>query len=108
MQSAAGKNENSSTAVAVPLPPIEMKTADGWVCVSRKRYGVPVPPFRYQYSYAHYEHQNDALDEYKALEDGEFFDWEPVAIFPARHGRPFGPEISPRMLALMLSERRAA
>ena len=49
-----------------------------------------LPPYRYQYSYDHFDRLGDAHEHYSDLERGEYEGWLPHAILPAVNGVPMG------------------
>lgn len=73
-------------------PPVTMEAADGWLVVSRSAaYGSVIPPYRYDYSYDHFDREADATEFYGEIEKGEYGpSREAVTLLPCRRGVPLG------------------
>jgi hypothetical protein len=79
------------------VPALSVETGDGFIVVSRKLTTV-LPPYRYQYSYDHFEKlegEHGADQFYRDLKNGEIAGWEPVSIVPCRDGVPLGAKVMP-------------
>jgi hypothetical protein len=78
--------------VAVHTRLVQVETADGWLVVSRSRKPKSVtPPYRYDYSYDHFDLQDDAMEFYGEIEQGEYGrSREVVAMVACGRGVPLG------------------
>lgn len=68
-----------------------------------------VPPYRYRYSYNHFDTLNEAVDAYTDLEDGDGArNHEAVGIFYALNGMPVGEPLSASYLTALVNDTRRA
>lgn len=78
-------------AILAPVAPVTMETGDGWLVVSRSRQPRSVvPPYRYDYSYDHFERESDATEFYGDIERGEYRQREAISILICKRGVPLG------------------